>query len=61
MKAEWTRPEMTILVRTRPEEAVLGVCKNGTGDGTPGLNNANNKCLKESGLCIDLCKSSWSS
>jgi hypothetical protein len=26
-KQKWIRPELTILVRARPEEAVLGWCK----------------------------------
>ena len=26
-KSEWKRPELTVLVRSRPEEAVLTACK----------------------------------
>ena len=29
---KWTKPELIILVRSRPEEAVLGACKGGGGD-----------------------------
>lgn len=27
MKKSWNKPELTVLVRTRPEEAVLETCK----------------------------------
>ena len=26
-KKEWSEPELIVLVRSKPEEAVLGVCK----------------------------------
>ncbi len=26
-KKEWTKPELIVLVRSKPEEAVLGLCK----------------------------------
>lgn len=26
-KKEWTKPELTVLVRSNPEEAVLSACK----------------------------------
>ena len=28
-KKEWTEPELIVLVRNKPEEAVLGGCKDG--------------------------------
>jgi hypothetical protein len=28
-KKTWTKPELIIVVRTRPEEAVLDLCKTG--------------------------------
>jgi hypothetical protein len=31
----WTRPEMIVLVRGGPEEAVLTTCKNEAGGGLP--------------------------
>lgn len=30
-RKEWVKPELIILVRSKPEEAVLNVCKAGTG------------------------------
>jgi hypothetical protein len=27
MKKAWDKPELTILVRSKPEESVLGTCK----------------------------------
>jgi hypothetical protein len=35
-KKEWTKPELIVLVRNKPEEAVLGACKNDFGEG-PGV------------------------
>jgi hypothetical protein len=29
-KKMWDRPELTVLVRSQPEEAVLGACKSAT-------------------------------
>jgi len=29
----WSKPELIVLVRSRPEEAVLGVCKTSTSYG----------------------------
>jgi len=29
MKKQWKKPELLVLVRTRPEEAVLSSCKDG--------------------------------
>jgi hypothetical protein len=28
-KKQWTKPELIVLVRSNPEEAVLGACKGG--------------------------------
>jgi len=41
-KKEWVAPELIVLVRSKPEEAVLGACKDGGVGGGPG--NANNWC-----------------
>jgi hypothetical protein len=30
MKKEWKQPELTVLLRTRPEEAILITCKSTT-------------------------------
>ena len=32
---EWTSPELTVLVRSKPEEAVLVACKGGLAAGAP--------------------------
>ncbi len=32
-KKPWTEPELIVLVRSNPEEAILGVCKEGPGVG----------------------------
>ena len=32
-KKTWKTPELTILVRSKPEEAVLDACKNAAGGG----------------------------
>ena len=42
MEKEWSRPELIVLVRDKPEEAVLQTCKGGsTGD----PNNTFTYCL----------------
>jgi hypothetical protein len=38
-KKEWRTPELVVLVRGRPEEAVLQQCKGGTHSGTLALYN----------------------
>jgi hypothetical protein len=34
-KKEWSEPEMIVLVRSKPEEAVLTACKDRAHDGDP--------------------------
>jgi hypothetical protein len=34
-KQTWRRPELVVLVRSRPEEAVLTACKGNAGVNTP--------------------------
>ena len=31
-KKQWRKPELVVLVRSKPEEAVLGYCHTGTSD-----------------------------
>ena len=38
-KKMWQRPEMTVLVRSNPEEAVLSACKVPS-EGGPNVNNS---------------------
>lgn len=43
-KKTWGKPELTVLVRNKPEEQVLSVCKT-FGPGAPGNPNGyNNSC-----------------
>ncbi|MFH1088218.1 MAG: hypothetical protein V1719_00015 [Patescibacteria group bacterium] len=41
-KKKWTRPLLTVLVRGKPEERVLGGCKMAWG--SQGANNENTGC-----------------
>ena len=44
---EWTTPELTVLVRNQPEEAVLQVCKDDDPNSNlsgPGSNDNNARC-----------------
>jgi hypothetical protein len=44
-KKEWMKPELIVLVRNKPEEAVLAACKN-SGNGSGGSPTSNNvECL----------------
>jgi hypothetical protein len=51
-KKEWTKPELIVLVRSKPEEAVLAACK------LPpliGLGPTNSEAACVSGMGCDLC------
>jgi hypothetical protein len=46
----WTEPELIVLVRSKPEEAVLTGCKTGTGN--DGYDAVNSRCaLLNQGEC----------
>ncbi len=32
-KSTWEKPELTVIIRSKPEEAVLWYCKNAVGSG----------------------------
>lgn len=52
-KKKWRRPELTVLVRSRPEEAVLALCKT---TGSSGPNIAAGMCKRhDKGKCIGAC------
>ncbi|MBN1559366.1 hypothetical protein JW998_03905 [candidate division KSB1 bacterium] len=58
MKKNWNRPELTVLVRTRAEEAILGSCKNAI-PGAIGTASQNSQCFITNdgfGGCIDICQ-----
>jgi hypothetical protein len=51
LKRVWSRPELIVLVRNRPEESVLGGCKN-HGEGTfSGPSNQDSQCSQDGLLC----------
>jgi hypothetical protein len=54
MKRLWEKPKLVVLVRGKPEEAVLNFCKKGQAVGGP--QNVNKGCLRidESG-CSPTC------
>ena len=55
-KKIWDKPELTVLARGRPEEAVLEVCKIWEwGGGITGPNELHNQCVSKApdGTCID--------
>ena len=39
MKKTWEKPKLTVLVRNRPEEAILNGCKGSGPSGGPGFYN----------------------
>jgi len=52
MKGAWEKPELIVLARSKPEEAVLQGCKAVTG--FTGPNDANTGCKQAPGpLCVD--------
>jgi len=51
-KKAWVTPELIVLVRSKPEEAVLAACKGGTIMATSGSNTTRAGCRgKVSGVC----------
>jgi hypothetical protein len=51
-KKQWTRPQLIVLDRGRPEENVLATCKNRTSDNIgPGLGGA---CVEVAGRPCNL-------
>jgi hypothetical protein len=51
VKKEWKTPELIVLVRNKPEEAVLAACKNSTANGA--YNVAGNTCATISPFCAE--------
>ena len=53
----WEKPELIVLVRSKPEEAVLGVCKSGHGNDPggsgPGYTNAQCEPYTNCTICSD--------
>lgn len=49
-KKEWSRPELTVLTRNKPEEVVLASCKGETGSS---LNSEDSSCRYYSGDCVN--------
>ena len=43
-RKQWQRPELTVLVRSKPEEAVLTACKYDTKTASTGSNVSYNGC-----------------
>jgi hypothetical protein len=55
-QGQWNKPELTVLVRNRPEEAVLAACK---GNGSITNNNAlYDGCKYASEKCNQACTAS---
>ena len=50
---QWKKPELIVLVRNKPQEAVLTGCKT---VGSSGYHGTNNACLWEA-LCQSVCSS----
>jgi hypothetical protein len=51
---QWQKPELTVLVRSKPEEAVLGACKQFNQSGPGG---AQYWCGRDCVTCYDKLKS----
>jgi hypothetical protein len=51
-KKEWVAPELLVLVRSHPEEAVLGACKLIT---TVGSEDAFSSCILTLNACLTFC------
>lgn len=54
MKNEWTTPKLHAIVRSKPEEMVLAVCKTGTTGGaatSTGTHNSGTQCYQKPSTC----------
>jgi hypothetical protein len=55
-KRKWIRPQLLVLTRGKPEEAVLTACKQGTWPGLPGDSNVNEStCIYNNVACAPDC------
>lgn len=45
-KKAWAMPELIVLLRSKPEEAVLAACKQDKGGLNTGLGHTNNGCFQ---------------
>ena len=52
-KKEWTKPELIVLVRSKPEEAVLAACKNASAGSNAA--NSDTRCRKNFGNICTTC------
>ncbi len=50
---KWQRPELTIIVRSKPEEAVLAACKRSSD--ASGANDAFSGCWQDAPGCNNAC------
>lgn len=54
-KKAWMEPELIVLTRSEPEEAVLTGCKGSWGNSTAGNAGGNNGCMTSGcGICWEL-------
>jgi hypothetical protein len=51
-KKKWHRPKLIVLVKAKPEEAVLSVCK-GTGSGPGGPGTLYFDCNSAPAICLE--------
>ena len=51
-KKEWKKPELVVLTRTRPEEAVLAACKPTANPPVSGPSNGSYECTSQN-ACYD--------
>jgi uncharacterized protein (UPF0371 family) len=51
VKKTWTTPELIVLVRSKPEEGVLAVCKSGMSH--TGNAGTDSSCRYSSAPCLD--------
>jgi hypothetical protein len=52
--SDWIRPELIVIVRSGPEEAVLQACKGG---GQDGVNASTDACMGSLAPCLDVAAS----
>jgi hypothetical protein len=53
-KKEWKSPELVVLVRSKPEEAVLAACKAGPASGSGGPGAVDGGCSQAVPACTIL-------
>ena len=55
-KKKWEKPELVVLVRGRPEEAILDICKNTGVPNVGPFDHHSSECMEGAGPTCNVCQ-----